>query len=322
MKPECQPGSLRNCSCFAFTRVYKSCFNRSPFQFQALNSRPKNLISFLVILETFLQNTKNNQKLAPKKKARYTRSNPDPDLPAIFENPNLTTKTLRKQEHLKPFANSHFETPQQSPTTSEFSPVRVAPLSINITASPSPSSTSHSILSTRSSSAHISTTVPVVPAVSFLPVIPFIYVNMANRYAPLQLLGNPGAMPQNYQSRITYFDGTSSYTALQHTKKMQDYFENYEIDNDDVRMKIFVQSLTGDVRIWFRALAANSIANLDALYQTFLNIWEKKKDPLHILSEYNTIKRGPQETVLDYYARFNNVYNAIPKILNLHMIWL
>jgi len=73
---------------------------------------------------------------------------------------------------------------------------------------------------------------------------------------------------------------------------MQDYFENYEIDDDDVRMKIFVQSLTGDVRIWFRALAANSIANPNSIYQTFLNRWEKKKDPLHILSEYDTINEA------------------------------
>ena len=96
---------------------------------------------------------------------------------------------------------------------------------------------------------------------------------------------------------------------------MQDYFENYEIDDDGVRMKIFVQSLIGDVRSWFRSLPANSIVDPEALYQTFINIWEKKKDPLHILSEYNTIKRGPQETVLDYCARFNNVYNAIPQNL-------
>jgi len=96
---------------------------------------------------------------------------------------------------------------------------------------------------------------------------------------------------------------------------MQDYFENYEIDDDAVRMKIFVQSLTGDVRPWFRALPANSIGDPEALYQTFLNRWEKKKDPLNILSEYNTIKRGPQEAVLDYCARFNNVYNAIPQNL-------
>ena len=122
-------------------------------------------------------------------------------------------------------------------------------------------------------------------------------------------------MPQDYQSKITYFDGTGTYTALQHTKKMQDYFENYEIDDDGVRMKIFVQSLTGEVRTWFRALVANSIANPDALYQSFLDRWEKKKDPLHILSKYDTIKRGPQETVLDYCARFKNVYNAITQNL-------
>ena len=119
-------------------------------------------------------------------------------------------------------------------------------------------------------------------------------------------------MPQDYQTKITYFDGTSACTTLQHTKKMQDYFESYEIDDDSVRMKIFVQSLTGDVRTWFRALQANSIAHPEALYQSFINRWEKKKDPLHILAEYDIIKRGPQETVLDYCARFNNVYNAIP----------
>ena len=65
---------------------------------------------------------------------------------------------------------------------------------------------------------------------------------------------------------------------------MQDYFENYEIDDDGVRMKIFVQILTGDVRTWFRSLAPNSIADPEALYQTCINRWEKKKDPLHILS--------------------------------------
>jgi len=62
------------------------------------------------------------------------------------------------------------------------------------------------------------------------------------------LPANPGAMPQDYQRKITYFDGAGTYTAQQHTKKIMDYFENYEIDDNDVRMKIFVQSLTGDVR--------------------------------------------------------------------------
>lgn len=46
-----------------------------------------------------------------------------------------------------------------------------------------------------------------------------------------------------------------------------------------------------------------------------MNRWENKKDPLHILLEYEGLKRGIQETVQDYCTRFNNVYNAIPQNL-------
>ena len=96
---------------------------------------------------------------------------------------------------------------------------------------------------------------------------------------------------------------------------MQDHFETYEIDDDSVRMRMFVESLTGDVRTWFRSLNANSITTPAELYQAFTSRWEKKKDPLHILGEYDTIKRGPQEIVLAFCARFNNVYNSIPQNL-------
>ena len=97
---------------------------------------------------------------------------------------------------------------------------------------------------------------------------------MANQYTPINLHANPRALPQDYQSKITYFEGTSTYTAQQHTKKITNYFESYEIDADDVGMKVFVQSLTRDVRTWFRALPANSINEPQALYQTFINRWD------------------------------------------------
>lgn len=41
-------------------------------------------------------------------------------------------------------------------------------------------------------------------------------------------------------------------------------------------------------------------------------MWEKKKNPLQILSEYENLKRGLNETIQDYCTRFNDVYNAIP----------
>ena len=110
------------------------------------------------------------------------------------------------------------------------------------TASPSSRSAPQATLSTPPSTTYIPT---ITPTLSF---VTSIAATMANRYTPLNILANPGAMLQDYQRKITYFDGVGTYTAQQHTNKMTDYFENYEIDDDDVRMKVFVQSLTRDVR--------------------------------------------------------------------------
>ncbi len=52
-------------------------------------------------------------------------------------------------------------------------------------------------------------------------------------------------------------------------------------------MRLFAQSLGGDVKKWFRGLPAGSIANLDA----FLVRWEIKKNPLQLLNEYKKTER-------------------------------
>lgn len=135
---------------------------------------------------------------------------------------------------------------------------------------------------------------------------------MANRYDPLVLPAPLVAMPADYQSKIVQLDGIGPYTAQHHVNKMTDYFELHETDIGDVQMRLFAQSLAGDVRKWFRGLLANIIDNLDMFYQQFLNRCEKKKNPLQILSEYKNIRRGPNETVQDYCTRFNNIYNEIP----------
>ena len=75
------------------------------------------------------------------------------------------------------------------------------------------------------------------------------------------------------------------------------FCEIYEIDESDVRMRLFAQSLTGEVKTWFRNLGAGSIADLAAFHRAFLNKWEKKKNPLQILSEFDDVKRAPNESV-------------------------
>jgi hypothetical protein len=84
------------------------------------------------------------------------------------------------------------------------------------------------------------------------------------------------------------------------------------VDEADVQMRLFAQSLTGDIKKWYKGLRAASVVDLTTFQRSFLDRWEVKKNPLQILSEYENIKRNQGETLQDYYTRFNNLYNAIP----------
>jgi L-rhamnose mutarotase len=135
---------------------------------------------------------------------------------------------------------------------------------------------------------------------------------MAARYAPLVLAAPLHAMPQDYQTILPQFDATGPLNTQQDVDKMNDYFDLQEVDEVDVKMQLFAQSLTGDVKKWFKALPATLVHDLVAFQRIFLDRWQVKKNSLQILSEYENIKRNQGETVQDYCTHFNNLYNAIP----------
>lgn len=77
-------------------------------------------------------------------------------------------------------------------------------------------------------------------------------------------------------------------------------------------MRLFVKSFCGEVREWFRGLPAGSVHNFQELKTIFLGKWERKKNSLHLLTQYSNLKRGPNESVDDFSTRFKKTYNAIP----------
>jgi hypothetical protein len=119
------------------------------------------------------------------------------------------------------------------------------------------------------------------------------------------------AMPQDYQTRLPQFDGTWPLSTKQHVDKMNDYFDLQEVDEDDVQMRLFAQSLTSDVKKWYKGLRTTSVLDLTKFQRSFIERWEIKKNPLQILLEYVNIRRNQGETDQDYCTRFNNLYNAI-----------
>jgi hypothetical protein len=135
---------------------------------------------------------------------------------------------------------------------------------------------------------------------------------MATRFSPLVLPAQLHDLPQNYAQRIKSYDAEENISAQRHLDWFNDFVDLEEVDDEDVKMRLFAQSLSGEVRKWFKALPAASIPNFASFETTFLARWGDKKNPLQLLTQYNNLKRTPSETVQEFSTRFMKVYSSIP----------
>ena len=100
---------------------------------------------------------------------------------------------------------------------------------------------------------------------------------LANRYAPLVLPNPLSAMPTgDYQKYMPKFTGAGEYTAEEHIEAFYAYAENINISEEDVWTRVFVQSLDGQARKWFKELPANSITGIEKLDATFSEVQGRK----------------------------------------------
>ena len=94
---------------------------------------------------------------------------------------------------------------------------------------------------------------------------------IAARYGPLALPTLLNDMPTGeYQKYRPKFTGIEGVIAEEHLESFYSYADNLDISEDDVWMKVFVQSLDGEARKWFRELAPRSIVDIEALNDAFL----------------------------------------------------
>jgi hypothetical protein len=136
---------------------------------------------------------------------------------------------------------------------------------------------------------------------------------VAARYAPLVLPQPMNALPVgDYLKYMPKFTGEEDITAEEHLSTFYSYADNLNIENEDVWMRVFVQSLDGEARKWFRGLTPGSIDGIEALDDSFLRHWGDKKYFLYYITEFGSLKRREGESVSDFSKRFNKMYNNIP----------
>jgi hypothetical protein len=81
-------------------------------------------------------------------------------------------------------------------------------------------------------------------------------------------------------------------------------------------MSIFVHSLDGEDKKWFRALTPGSIDGIEALDDIFLRQWGHKKEFMYYITEFRSLKIKEGDFVSNVSKRFNKMYNKIPSEIN------
>jgi hypothetical protein len=136
---------------------------------------------------------------------------------------------------------------------------------------------------------------------------------IAARYAPLVFPQPLNSLPMDgYLKQLPKFMGEGDITAEAHLESFYSFIDNHAIENEYVWMRIFVHSLDGEARKWFRALPPGSIGGIEALDEAFLKYWGDKKDLMYYITEFGSLKKEEGESVSDFSKRFNRMYNKIP----------
>jgi hypothetical protein len=104
---------------------------------------------------------------------------------------------------------------------------------------------------------------------------------MVEIFSPLILPSLLHDLPDEYNLRIKLYDVEGNISTQKHLDWFNDFIDLEAVDFTDVKMRLFTQSLVGDVTKWFRALEPGSIIDFSAFETLFLAIREITKTPFN-----------------------------------------
>jgi hypothetical protein len=97
---------------------------------------------------------------------------------------------------------------------------------------------------------------------------------VASRYDPLVLPQPMNALPiGDYLKYMPNFTIEEDIIVEEHLSTFYSYEHNLNTENEDVWMRVFVQSLDPEARKWFIGLTPGSIVGIESLDDVFLGKW-------------------------------------------------
>ena len=83
---------------------------------------------------------------------------------------------------------------------------------------------------------------------------------LINKYTPIKLKRALNGMPQYYLKILTRFTVEDDISSQKHIEVLCAFVGNLNVENLDIVMRLFVQSLDGELRKWFNILPNDSIS--------------------------------------------------------------
>ena len=123
----------------------------------------------------------------------------------------------------------------------------------------------------------------------------------------MSFVGIPGASnPISFDLRdnVVKFTRNNVVTGEEHLRFFIDMLNDYEIEHEDVVMKLFVHSLVEDARDWFKRLPDDNIYSWSDLESLFKEQYGDKTNVGFMLNDFNNIKKNPNESAFDFNVRF------------------
>jgi hypothetical protein len=114
-----------------------------------------------------------------------------------------------------------------------------------------------------------------------------------------------------------HINGLNSYLCLQggwenQLAKFLQVVGDFNAEHGDVVMRMFVSTLEGEVRAWYKSLIDASIDGWDSFQERFIERWANTRDIFLLYTIFLIIKKHESETIFQLNARFSKFYNQIP----------
>jgi hypothetical protein len=140
-----------------------------------------------------------------------------------------------------------------------------------------------------------------------------------NAFGPLDIAAiprQPHALPTtNYVKKLPKFQGNNAVNAQEHIDQFLKVCDDEGVEHEDVAMKMFVSTLEGEARSWYKSLQNNSISGLNPFFEKFLERWGDKHDTSFLLRNFTDLNKKENEIVLEFNTRFAKAYHKIPATL-------